>query len=169
MPIYAYRCNTCGFQKDVLQKFSDAPLTVCPSCEKDTFGKQVTAPAFQLKGTGWYVTDFRDNGRKPAGNAASGGTDASKAAGNDVAMVIRPRLAPPRRATRRLPVRLPRRGRRQVGPRRNLLRQVALPDGACRCRHAGMRPALRLHRFRWQGVAVAFPDGASAGRRSRIA
>lgn len=83
MPIYAYRCNTCGFQKDVLQKFSDAPLTVCPSCEKDTFGKQVTAPAFQLKGTGWYVTDFRDNGRKPAGNAASGGTDAGKAAGND--------------------------------------------------------------------------------------
>lgn len=67
MPIYAYQCSSCGFQKDVLQKFSDAPLTVCPSCGKAEFHKQLSAPAFQLKGTGWYVTDFRDNGTKPAG------------------------------------------------------------------------------------------------------
>ncbi|HZW14596.1 MAG TPA: FmdB family zinc ribbon protein [Noviherbaspirillum sp.] len=60
MPIYAYRCETCGFTKDVLQKVSDAPLTVCPSCEKSSFKKQLTAAGFQLKGTGWYVTDFRN-------------------------------------------------------------------------------------------------------------
>lgn len=59
MPIYAYRCESCGFQKDALQKMSDAPLTHCPECGKDTFRKQVTAAGFQLKGSGWYVTDFR--------------------------------------------------------------------------------------------------------------
>ena len=59
MPIYAYRCEACGFAKDVLQKMSDEPLTVCPTCSKAEFKKQVTAAGFQLKGTGWYVTDFR--------------------------------------------------------------------------------------------------------------
>ncbi len=63
MPIYAYRCAECGFQKDVLQKLSDAALTVCPTCGAASFSKQLSAPAFQLKGTGWYVTDFRDNGK----------------------------------------------------------------------------------------------------------
>ena len=62
MPIYAYRCEDCGFSKDVLQKMSDAPLTDCPSCGKSAFKKQLTAAGFQLKGTGWYVTDFRNNG-----------------------------------------------------------------------------------------------------------
>lgn len=62
MPIYAYRCETCGFTKDVLQKLSDAPLTECPSCAKSTFKKQLTAAGFQLKGSGWYATDFRNNG-----------------------------------------------------------------------------------------------------------
>lgn len=62
MPIYAYRCEACGFAKDVLQKLSDAPLTECPSCAKSTFKKQLTAAGFQLKGSGWYVTDFRNNG-----------------------------------------------------------------------------------------------------------
>jgi putative FmdB family regulatory protein len=66
MPIYAYRCESCGHAKDVIQKFSDAPLTVCPACGADAFRKQLTAPAFQLKGSGWYVTDFRDGGKKPA-------------------------------------------------------------------------------------------------------
>jgi putative FmdB family regulatory protein len=61
MPIYAYRCDACGFEKDVLQKISDAPLNQCPSCGKDAFRKQVTAAGFQLKGSGWYVTDFRGN------------------------------------------------------------------------------------------------------------
>ncbi|HEX4880123.1 MAG TPA: FmdB family zinc ribbon protein [Limnobacter sp.] len=62
MPIYAYRCQACGFEKDVLQKLSDAPLTECPSCGQPHFAKQVTAAGFQLKGSGWYATDFRNNG-----------------------------------------------------------------------------------------------------------
>ena len=75
MPIYAYRCEDCGFQKDVLQKMSDPLLTVCPSCNKETFKKQLTAAGFQLKGSGWYVTDFRNNDAKPgakSGEAATG-------------------------------------------------------------------------------------------------
>ena len=59
MPIYAYRCGSCGHAKDVLQKISDDPLTVCPACGAESFSKQVTAAGFQLKGSGWYVTDFR--------------------------------------------------------------------------------------------------------------
>ena len=71
MPIYAYRCDECGFTKDVLQKISDPVLTVCPSCSKEAFKKQVTAAGFQLKGTGWYVTDFR-GGTPPATGTAAG-------------------------------------------------------------------------------------------------
>lgn len=71
MPIYAYRCEACGFAKDVLQKISDALLTDCPSCSKSSFKKQLTAAGFQLKGTGWYVTDFR-NGSGSASAPASG-------------------------------------------------------------------------------------------------
>ena len=74
MPIYAYKCSSCGHTKDALQKMSDAPLTVCPACGSATFAKQLTAPGFQLKGSGWYVTDFRD-GKKPGPDAA---TDAAK-------------------------------------------------------------------------------------------
>ncbi|GHA74442.1 hypothetical protein GCM10009007_14300 [Formosimonas limnophila] len=59
MPIYAYRCAHCGHTKDVLQKISDTPLTSCPACGQETFSKQITAAGFQLKGSGWYVTDFR--------------------------------------------------------------------------------------------------------------
>ena len=62
MPIYAYKCDSCGFAKDVLQKISDAPLTQCPSCGAATFTKQVTAAGFQLKGSGWYATDFKGGG-----------------------------------------------------------------------------------------------------------
>ena len=62
MPIYAYKCSACGHAKDVLQKLSDQPLTVCPACGQSAFSKQVTAAGFQLKGSGWYVTDFRNNG-----------------------------------------------------------------------------------------------------------
>ncbi len=74
MPIYAYKCSSCGHSKDALQKMSDAPLTVCPACGAATFAKQLTAPQFQLKGSGWYVTDFRD-GKKPAADAK---TEAAK-------------------------------------------------------------------------------------------
>ncbi len=62
MPIYAYKCSACGHAKDALQKISDDPLTVCPACGASTFSKQVTAAGFQLKGAGWYVTDFRSGG-----------------------------------------------------------------------------------------------------------
>jgi putative FmdB family regulatory protein len=59
MPIYAYRCSSCGLEQDVMQKMSDAPLTTCPQCKTETFGKQLTAPGFHLKGSGWYQTDFK--------------------------------------------------------------------------------------------------------------
>lgn len=78
MPIYAYRCESCGFQKDALQKISDAPLTQCPSCGADAFRKQVTAAGFQLKGSGWYVTDFR--GGNSGANGAAAGAKSEKAA-----------------------------------------------------------------------------------------
>lgn len=85
MPIYAYRCEACGFSKDVLQKVSDAPMTVCPSCGQSAFKKQLTAAGFQLKGTGWYATDFRgNNSGKPAADAdkkAETPADANAASG----------------------------------------------------------------------------------------
>ena len=73
MPIYAYKCESCGHSKDVLQKMSDAPLTDCPRCGAATFKKQLTAAGFQLKGSGWYVTDFR--GGDQVKGAESGGTE----------------------------------------------------------------------------------------------
>lgn len=75
MPIYAYRCSACGHAKDVLQKLSDAPLTTCPACGAESFSKQVTAAGFQLKGSGWYVTDFRGG----SGGAAATGAAAASA------------------------------------------------------------------------------------------
>ena len=66
MPIYEYRCSECGFQNEYLQKVSEPPITVCPSCGKATFQKLLSAAGFQLKGSGWYATDFRNSGTKPA-------------------------------------------------------------------------------------------------------
>jgi putative FmdB family regulatory protein len=71
MPIYAYKCDACGHAKDVLQKISDAPLTDCPACGAPKFSKQLTAPGFQLKGSGWYVTDFKGGGGATGAAAAS--------------------------------------------------------------------------------------------------
>lgn len=76
MPIYAYKCESCGFAKDVLQKISDTPLTDCPTCGKPSFKKQLTAAGFQLKGSGWYATDFKGGSTSapavsPAADAAS--------------------------------------------------------------------------------------------------
>lgn len=62
MPIYAYKCSSCGHAQDVIQKISDDPLTVCTACGAAAFAKQITAAGFQLKGSGWYATDFRNNG-----------------------------------------------------------------------------------------------------------
>jgi putative FmdB family regulatory protein len=86
MPIYAYRCEACGFARDVLQKISDAPLTECTSCGKPTFKKQVTAAGFQLKGSGWYVTDFRGgSGGTTAPAPASGSAAAAPESGTATA------------------------------------------------------------------------------------
>jgi putative FmdB family regulatory protein len=87
MPIYAYKCSSCGHGADVMQKISDAPLTVCTACGQPTFTKQITAAGFQLKGSGWYATDFKNGskgaqkpaetaaGDKPAEGGATKGTD----------------------------------------------------------------------------------------------
>ena len=74
MPIYEYRCQSCGYQNEYLQRVSDPLLTECPECRKPTFTKMVSAAGFQLKGTGWYATDFKTKPSKPAGKDA----DASK-------------------------------------------------------------------------------------------
>ena len=85
MPIYEYHCLACGHQKDVLQKVSDDPLVVCPACGEDQFSKKVSAPGFQLKGTGWYETDFKN---KSGGEQKSTSTDSSTgpAAGSGATM-----------------------------------------------------------------------------------
>jgi putative FmdB family regulatory protein len=80
MPIYAYRCESCGHAKDVLQKVSDPLLTICPACHAEAFKKQVTAAGFQLKGSGWYVTDFRGGNGKPAEKAPDNGSAKSDTA-----------------------------------------------------------------------------------------
>ncbi|RBA25080.1 FmdB family zinc ribbon protein [Herminiimonas fonticola] len=86
MPIYAYRCEACAFAKDALQKISDPVLTDCPQCGKSTFKKQLTAAGFQLKGTGWYVTDFRGGqGGTTAPAVANTAGDTSSAAKSDAA------------------------------------------------------------------------------------
>ncbi|NBX05462.1 MAG: zinc ribbon domain-containing protein [Betaproteobacteria bacterium] len=95
MPIYAYRCESCGFAKDVLQKISDPVLTDCPTCGKASFQKQVTAAGFQLKGSGWYVTDFRDgNSSKPAAASDAAPAGESKAAAATDAVAATPAAAP---------------------------------------------------------------------------
>ena len=64
MPIYDYQCTSCGFKKEVMRKISEPNVTVCPECQKETFAKQVSAPSFQLNGTGWYATDFKNGSNK---------------------------------------------------------------------------------------------------------
>jgi putative FmdB family regulatory protein len=80
MPIYEYRCSACGYQNDYLQKISDPLLSDCPECGKSTFTKQVTAAGFQLKGTGWYATDFKNNGKSKPTSANSESKDGSSSA-----------------------------------------------------------------------------------------
>lgn len=75
MPIYAYRCSSCGFEKDHLQKMSDAELLVCPECAQASYQKQLTAAGFQLKGSGWYATDFK--GSTPTKGAAPAKAEAA--------------------------------------------------------------------------------------------
>lgn len=77
MPIYAYRCQSCGFAKDVLQKISDPVLVECPECHQPTFSKQLTAAGFHLKGTGWYVTDHKNPPQKAPAASSSSNTASS--------------------------------------------------------------------------------------------
>jgi putative FmdB family regulatory protein len=84
MPIYAYKCSSCGHAKDVLQKLSDAPLSECPACGATSFSKQVTAAGFQLKGNGWYVTDFRDSNKKKEAKTPDADKSSEPAAGDAV-------------------------------------------------------------------------------------
>jgi putative FmdB family regulatory protein len=91
MPIYAYRCEACGHAKDVLQKMSDPVLTTCPSCGADSFKKQVTAAGFQLKGSGWYATDFKGgSGSNAPAVGAAGAAAAAPAAGTTAAPASEP-------------------------------------------------------------------------------
>jgi putative FmdB family regulatory protein len=86
MPIYEYRCSDCGFQDEYLQKLSEPPLTACPSCGKPAFQKQVSAAGFQLKGSGWYATDFKSSGKPAQAKAesqAEGKADAKADAKSD--------------------------------------------------------------------------------------
>lgn len=75
MPIYDYECTSCGLKKEVMRKISEPNLTLCPSCGKDTFAKQVSAPSFQLNGTGWYATDFKNSGTKASTSSSSKTSD----------------------------------------------------------------------------------------------
>ncbi|MEC5387352.1 FmdB family zinc ribbon protein [Uliginosibacterium sp. H3] len=75
MPIYEYRCGDCGQKKDYLQKVSDSPIETCPACGSKAFGKALTAAGFQLKGNGWYATDFKGGSASPA--ATNSGTEAT--------------------------------------------------------------------------------------------
>ncbi|WP_297722638.1 FmdB family zinc ribbon protein [Limnohabitans sp. Rim8] len=79
MPIYAYKCESCGHAKDVLQKMADEPLTDCPVCSKPSYKKQLTAAGFQLKGNGWYATDFKggSGGATAPQVSTEGGGDAA--------------------------------------------------------------------------------------------
>jgi putative FmdB family regulatory protein len=86
MPIYAYKCGSCGHAKDVLQKIADAPLTDCPECGKPTFSKQLTAAGFQLKGSGWYATDFKGGSGGTSAPAATAGTAAAATASDSAAV-----------------------------------------------------------------------------------
>ena len=81
MPIYEYRCLECGFQDEFLQKISEPQLTICPTCGKETFRKLLSAAGFQLKGSGWYATDFKNSGTKP-GKSGSGAKPEAKNEGS---------------------------------------------------------------------------------------
>lgn len=82
MPIYAYKCSNCHHEQDVLQKMSDPILEVCPACGQSTYQKQVTAAGFQLKGSGWYVTDFRNGGKSADSGGSSSSSSSSDSSGS---------------------------------------------------------------------------------------
>ena len=94
MPIYAYRCSACGHQEDHLQKVSEAPLNKCPACGKKKYQKQLTAAGFQLKGSGWYVTDFRGGKSGDAGAKSSAKSDGGDAKAAETKAEAKPESKP---------------------------------------------------------------------------
>lgn len=79
MPIYEYQCKECGHRLEAIQRFSDAPLTLCPACEKQGLAKQLSAPSFRLKGGGWYETDFKTGNKRHGTQSDSDGSSGSSA------------------------------------------------------------------------------------------
>ena len=130
MPIYAYRCDSCGVEKDVLQKLSDAPLTECPECGAAAFHKRLSAPAFQLKGSGWYATDFRDAGKKDKAVAdAATGDGAPAAPAGETKQAARRQLRRPRPPRQPRPRPAPARSRPEVaGLRPSPCASTSSPD-----------------------------------------
>lgn len=82
MPIYEYRCDSCGHELEVIQKISDAPLVTCPVCECDALKKRVSAAGFRLKGSGWYETDFKSGKKKNVSGEGGGGSGSDGAGGS---------------------------------------------------------------------------------------
>lgn len=85
MPIYEYRCNQCGFEKEHLQKLNSQVLTTCPACGADAYVKLISAAGFQLKGSGWYATDFKNGSAKPASTASTSSDSASDSSSSPTA------------------------------------------------------------------------------------
>lgn len=83
MPIYAYKCSSCGHAQDVLQKVSDAPLTSCPQCGAEAYSKQLTAAGFQLRGSGWYATDFKNRSKPDEAGSTKPDQTGSKETSSD--------------------------------------------------------------------------------------
>ena len=91
MPIYEYRCSACGHQEDFLQKVSDPVLSQCPACGKATFEKQLSAAGFQLKGSGWYATDFKS--KKPAEKKSEAKSETKTEAKTETSTETKPKTA----------------------------------------------------------------------------
>ena len=98
MPIYEYRCAVCSHQDEHLQKVSDAPLTVCPACGKSEYRKQLSAAGFQLKGTGWYATDFKGGSKKTADSKKDAKTDTKTETKTDTKTDAKPETKPETKA-----------------------------------------------------------------------
>jgi putative FmdB family regulatory protein len=94
MPIYEYRCEACGHQEEFLQKVSEPPLTQCPVCHKNSFNKLLSAAGFQLKGSGWYATDFKSKSAKPAEKKADDKADAKTDTKTDTKTETKPEAKP---------------------------------------------------------------------------
>ncbi len=97
MPIYEYRCGSCGFEKEYLQKVNDAPIAACPACGSDAYAKLISAAGFQLKGSGWYATDFKNGGKpksKPDAETSAAAKSDAGAAKSDTPAAAAPAACP---------------------------------------------------------------------------